>query len=73
MDTTGNRDWHWIVDNSSLTFNSWASGQPQTNANTCVVANIKTSLGNPPGKWFVSPCASNRRFICERDRVSESN
>ena len=72
MDITGSRDWHWISDNSSLTYTNWGTGQPENNTKACVFVNIKPNLGNAPGEWSVTSCLTSFRIICESERVSVS-
>ena len=75
VDFSGNRtDWHWISDNTTLTFDNWQNGEPKNNpTRNCVRVRLATAnSGRPAGAWFVSGCTSNAATFCDTDLVSES-
>ena len=71
MDFSGdNQDWHWISDNTTLTFQNWENLEPDTFSDVCVFARSDSTFGGT-GEWLDASCDSVGPAICEADLVSE--
>ena len=67
-DTVGDNklsSYKWLVDGSAITFNNFATNQPDYNAELCVFM-----LKNSGYKWNDGGCNGINRALCETHPVS---
>ena len=53
--------YRWLTDNSTLSYNDWASGQPNSANEKCV------GISESDYQWYDRPCDLEYEYICQTD------